>query len=95
MEPGNCGLGLGGVWHLNKAKATRATGVLMHKETDAGDVPIGLKQPAYLVWGSGKRKIADKNLHGAFLLRTTGPTAARQKWHQDESTPICLRLRSI
>src|SRR5438067_2205295 len=44
IEPVDRRLGLGGVGHLDKAKAPRPAGVAVRGDLDAGDLPIGVKE---------------------------------------------------
>src|SRR5262249_25703008 len=66
VEPSNCRTGLGGVWHLDKAKASRAAGLAIGDDPDALDAAIRLEQLAQLFFGGRIRKIRDINVHEFF-----------------------------
>jgi len=56
-------LGLGGVRHLDKAKAAWAAGVSIGDNSGRLDGPIGLKEVAELFLCGRKREIVDVDLH--------------------------------
>src|SRR2546430_34531 len=64
-------LGLGSVWHLDKAKAPRAARLSIRDNLGAVDDAIRFEQPFQFFFRGGKGQIPDKNTHGAFLYSGT------------------------
>src|SRR5215475_14852999 len=56
-------LGLGGVGHLDKAKAPGPAGDAISDDPDAFDGAIGLEELAEFVFGRAIRQIRDVNVH--------------------------------
>src|SRR4029453_18405604 len=67
IQPGNGSLGLGGVGHLDKAKAPRAARGPIRDDPDALDTAIRLEQCTQLFFGGRIRQIRDIDVHGALL----------------------------
>src|SRR5216683_928042 len=72
IEPIDRRLGLGGVWHLDKAKAAGAAGLPLRYEVDVLHLAIHFEELAHLFAGGRIRQTADKNPSGAVLLAAAG-----------------------
>src|SRR5438034_8502668 len=82
LQPGNGGLGLGRVRHLDEAKAVRPAGVAVGHHPDGVDGPIRFEQLAQLCFGRRVREIPHKDIHalyphGRSLLEVSTPLIAR------------------
>ena len=68
MQPGKRRLGLGGVWHLDKAQAPRPAGVSIHHNLDARHPPIGVKEMREFFFCSRAAQIPDKDMPVCLML---------------------------